>query len=186
MMMTLAVIGLIIAAILPGIEKFSRKFFVSLFVILLILMIVMTIDTFIFQNPKMADVERILIFLEYFLIATLATIFTPYFLNICGEKLQKNLIFRTVIASWIIYFILLITNQFTEIFYYFNAEKVGDIFCRGELHAILFLPLILIIFLNLYCVIRFRKKLPKKIFYRVYNFFNTACDDIFNLRIFLF
>ena len=161
MMITLAVIGLIIAAILPGIEKFSRKFFVSLFVILLILMIVMTIDTFIFQNPKMADAERILIFLEYFFIATLATIFTPYFLNICGEKFQKNLIFRAVIINFIIYFIFLVTNQFTEIFYYVTAE---NIFYRREIHPILLFPLNLIIFLNLYGVIKFRKKLQKKYF----------------------
>ena len=164
MMMTILVIGLIISAIMPGIEKFSRKFFVSLFANLFFLMIVTLIETFLFQNPEMLLENRIAIFFQYFFISLPLPMFTAYFLKICGENLRKNLIFRAVIASWIIYFILLAVGQFTEIFYYFNAEKVGDIFCRGELHAILFLPLILIIFLNLYCVIRFRKNLPKKYF----------------------
>ena len=40
MFMTIILIGLIISAIMPGIEKISRKFFVSLFAILFFLMTV--------------------------------------------------------------------------------------------------------------------------------------------------
>ena len=164
MLMTIILIGFIISAIMPGIEKISRKFFVSLFAILFFLMTVTFIITFVFQNPEMLLENKITVFLQYFFISLPLPMFTAYFLKSCGESLRKNLIFRAVTASWIIYFILLVVGQFTEIFYYFDAEKVGDIFCRGELHWILFLPLILIIFLNLYCVIRFRKNLPKKYF----------------------
>ena len=164
MLMTIILIGLIISAIMPGIEKLSRKFFVSLFTNLFFLMTVTFIITFVFQNPEMLIENKIAVFLQYFLISLPLPMFTAYFLKSCGESLRKNLIFRAVIASWIIYFILLAVGQFTGIFYYFDAEKVGDIFCRGELHAILFLPLILIIFLNLYCVMRLRKNLPKKYF----------------------
>ena len=176
MFMTIILIGLIISAIMPGIEKISRKFFVSLFAILFFLMTVTFIITFVFQNPEMLIENKIAVFLQYFFISLPLPIFTAYFLKVCGENLRKNLIFRTVIASWIIYFILLAVGQFTEIFYYFNVEKVGDIFCRGELHSILFFPMILIIFLNLYCVIRFRKKLPKKYFIA---FINTASYSVF-------
>ena len=161
MLITIVVIGLIISAIMPGIKKFSRKFFVSLFVNLFFLVTVGIIDTFLFQNPEMLLEDKIAIFFQYFFISLPLPMFTAYFLKIFSESLRKNLIFRAVIASWIIYFILLVVGQFTEIFYYFNEE---NIFCRGEFHAILFLPLILIIFLNLYCVIRLRKNLPKKYF----------------------
>lgn len=164
MFMTIILIGLIISAIMPGIEKISRKFFVSLFAILFFLMTVTFIITFLFQNPEMLLEDKIAVFFQYFFISLPLPMFTAYFLKVCGESLRKNLIFRAAIASWIIYFILLAVGQFTEIFYYFDAEKVEDIFCRGELHWILFLPLILIIFLNLYCVMRFRKNLPKKYF----------------------
>lgn len=164
MFMTIILIGLIISAIMPGIEKISRKFFVSLFANLFFLITVTFIVTFVFQNPKMLLENKIAVFFQYFFISMPFPMFTAYFLKICGEKLQKNLIFRAVIASWIIYFILLVVGQFTDIFYYFNAENVPELFCRGEFHWILFAPLILIIFLNLYCVIRFRKKLPKKYF----------------------
>lgn len=162
--MTIILIGLIISAIMPGIEKLSRKFFVSLFTNLLFLITVTFIETFLFQNPKMLLENKIAIFLQYFFISLPLPIFTAYFLKLCGENLRKNLIFRAVIGIWIIYFILLVINQFTGIFYYLTAENVEDIFSRGELHAILFLPMILIIFLNLSCVIRFRKKFPKKYF----------------------
>lgn len=161
MMMTIILIGLIISAIMPGIEKFSRKFFVSLFANLFFLITVVIIDTFLFQNPEMLLEDKIAIFFQYFFISLPLPMFTAYFLKSCGESLRKNLIFRAVTVAYGIYFILLVVGQFTEIFYYFNAEKV---FCRGEWHAILFLPLILIIFLNLYCVIRLRKNLPKKYF----------------------
>lgn len=162
--MTIILIGLIISAIMPGIEKLSRKFFVSLFTNLLFLITVTFIETFLFQNPKMLLENKIVIFLQYFFISLPLPIFTAYFLKFCGENLRKNLIFRAVIGIWIIYFILLVINQFTGIFYYLTAENVGDIFRRGELHAILFLPMILIIFFNLACVIRFRKKFPRKYF----------------------
>ena len=159
MLMTIILIGLIISAIMPGIEKLSRKFFVSLFTNLFFLITAVMIDTFLFKNPEMIIEDKIAIFFQYFLISIPLPMFTAYFLKFCGENLRKNLIFRAAIVSWIIYFILLVIGQFTEIFYYFNEE---NIFSRGELHAILFLPLDLINFLNLYCVIKFRKKLPKK------------------------
>ena len=161
MLITIILIGLIISAIMPGIEKLSRKFFVSLFANLFFLITVVMIDTFLFQNPEMIIGDKIAIFFQYFFISIPLPMFTAYFLKICGENLQKNLIFRAAIVSWIIYFLLLIIGQFTEIFYYFDTE---NIFNRGELHAILFLPPDLINFLNLYCVIRMRKKLPKKYF----------------------
>ena len=79
MLLTIIVIGLIISAIMPGIEKLSRKFFMSLFSSLFFLITFLIIDTFLFQNPEMLFEDKIAIFFQYFFISLPLPMFTAYF-----------------------------------------------------------------------------------------------------------
>ena len=140
-------------------NQWNKKFFVTLFAIFMLYMISAFIDLIVYNEPSLFFYEKIAAFFEYFLLSIPIPMFTAYLLKICGENLKKNLILRTAISLWGIYFIFLITAQFTEIFYYVTPENK---FILGSLHSLMVAPMFAVMFLNLAGVIKRRKKLQKK------------------------
>ncbi|MBR5912855.1 MAG: histidine kinase [Selenomonadaceae bacterium] len=144
---------------MPEMNQWNKKFFVTLFAIFMLYMISVFIDLIVYNEPSLFFYEKIAAFFEYFLLSIPIPMFTAYLLKICGENLKKNLILRTAISLWGIYFIFLITAQFTEIFYYVTPENK---FILGSLHSLMVAPMFAVMFLNLAGVIKRRKKLQKK------------------------
>lgn len=158
-MLTLTVTGLVVAAIMPGTERWSRRFFISLFATVMLLTAMELIDLLIWEDPTLATAEKVVAFFEYLLLSVQLPMFTAYLLHTCGEELRKSSIFRAVIVIWGIYFILLGIAQVTTFLYYITPDNQ---FYRGSLHPLLMAPLVTILFINLAGVIRQRSRLPKK------------------------
>lgn len=158
-MITFAVTGFIIAKVMPGINLWSRRFFMSIFALLTMCMIALFADLFTYKNPNMATEEKIAVYFEYLLLTLPMPIFTAYLLQVCGEKLKSSAIFRAALVIFIFFFILLGITQFTTIFYYVTPENQ---FIRGEWHTLLMVPMIILPFLNLIGVICRKNNLPPK------------------------
>ena len=158
-MLTFTATGFGISAIMPGINFWSRRFFMSLFATLTLCMVAANIDSLVWENPSMATPEKVATYFEYFLLALPMPIFTAYLLQVCGENLKSNAIFRAALVIFIFFFILLGITQFTTFFYYVTPENQ---FIRGEWHTILMAPMVILPFLNLIGVIRRKNNLPPK------------------------
>ena len=158
-MITFAVTGFIIAKVMPGINLWSRRFFMSLFAVLTLCMISLFADLLSYKDPNMVITEKIAIYFEYLLLTFPMPIFTAYLSHTCGEELEKSAIFRASIVIFIFFFILLGITQFTTFFYYVTPDNH---FIRGEWHTILMAPMVILPLLNLIGVIRRKNNLPPK------------------------
>ncbi|MBO4779752.1 MAG: histidine kinase [Selenomonadaceae bacterium] len=148
-----------IAVIIPSPNQWSKRFFVILFADSVLYMIAAFVDLLVYDDPSMVLAEKIVVYFEYLLLSIPMPMFTAYLLHTCGEDWQKSPLFRTVIALWGIYFILLATAQFTTIFYYVTPDNQ---FVQGTWHALMVAPMFGVMFINSASVIRRRDKLPKK------------------------
>ena len=160
-MLTLTALGLAVSAILPGIEKWNRRFFISLFLAVMLCITCASIDLLIYKNPSMVTAEKIIVYFEYILVTLPMPMFTSYLLHTCGENLRKSSLFRAALALYGFLFIMMIIAQFTTFLYYITPDNQ---FFRGEWHFLLMFPMLAITFLNLAGVIRRREKLPPKYF----------------------
>ena len=180
-MLALTALGLVIAAFMPATDRWSRRFFVGLFATLLLCMVTSFIDLLVYKDPNMATAEKIVAYFEYLLLTLPMPMFTAYLLHSCdgqgrpsagagagradlapaGEKWQRSGIFRAVLLSWGIFFLLLIVAQFTTFLYYVTPDNE---FRRGPWHPLLIVFMVMPMLLNLLGVIRRRDKLSPKYF----------------------
>ena len=158
---TLTVLVLWITFIIPGSNQWNKRFFVIMFAVFLLFMIAAFADLLVYGDPSMVPAERIVAYFEALLVSIPMPMFTAYLLRTCGEDWLKSSLFRTVIALWCIFFILLATAQFTTVFYYVTPNNQ---FMYGSLYLLMAAPVFAIMFLNLASVIKRRDKLSKKYF----------------------
>ena len=158
-MLALTALGLGIAAMMPGTDRWNRRFFMSLFATIMLLVVSLLIDCLVWENPGMATAERIAVCFEYLFLSLPMPMFTAYLLHTCGERWQSSRLFRVAIVLWGIYFILLGIAQCTTFLYYVTPDNQ---FGRGPWHSLLMAPIIMIMLVNLNGVIRRRAKLPSK------------------------
>ena len=157
----LVLLGLVASSIFPTLNKRSKVFFISSFSLMIISIIAYVIDVFIYTNPTLAWVERIIAFIETLLPSFLMPILTVYVLHCCNKSVRKNPIFYINIALCLVLFILLIITQLTDAIYYFTDENE---FIRGDFYWVLIVPMLALIAINLGQIIYRRKELGKKYF----------------------
>ena len=157
--LVLTVMTFWISFIMPGMNQWNKRFFVIMFAVFVLYMISAFVDLLVYGDPSMVLAEEIVCYLEYLLLSIPMPMFTAYLLHTCGEDWRKSSLFRTVIALWGIYFILLTTAPFTTIFYYVTPNNQ---WIQGSWHTLMVAPMFVVIFLNTASVIRRRDKLPKK------------------------
>ena len=160
-LMLLMALGIALSAFMPALDRWSKRFLITLFSLLLMSVIVLFIDLLIYSDPDMAVAEGIICFLEFLLISSLIFMPTIFLLHCCGESIKDSLLFKTVMALWGVYILLLTVAQFTDIFY--NITPDNQVI-RGPYFALLLSPLAAIMILNIAGVILRRKQISKKYF----------------------
>ena len=158
-MLALTLTAMVIAVVMPGSDRWNRRFFTGLFATNMLCMVSVLIDYLTWENPGMAMAARISIYFECLFVSLPMPMFTAYMLHTCWERWQKSWLFRTAAVLWGIYFILLGIAQCTTFMYDITPENQ---FVYGPWHSLLMAPLILLILLNLAGVIRRRISLPSK------------------------
>ena len=158
-MIMLIAIGIWITAVMPGIEKWSKRFFIILFSELVMGIAALFVDVLVFEKPDLVLAERFSLFFEYLFISLLMPSLTVYQLHCCGEKWKTSVAYRAVLALWVLFFLLLAGAQFTNRFYYVTPENQ---YYRGSWHPLLMVPLVGITLLNLADLISKKSRLPRK------------------------
>ncbi len=154
-------VGIALSALLPALDRWSKRYFITLFSLLLLYVIAMFVDTIIYKDPKMAAVENVIYITEYLFFSVLTLMPILLLLHRCSESIKNCVLFRTVVALWIIFLLIMVFAQFTDFIYY---TEENNRYYRGPGYVLLLIPLIVIMILNIAAVFRRHKKLSKKYF----------------------
>ena len=155
----LAVMGLFFAVIIPGIDRWSRRFFLSYYFVFMLCCVAALVDTVLTFYSVRWSALFYLQSLETLLLALPVPMLTVYLLHCCGEDLRSSRLLRIVTLLWTIFFVVLISAR--QIGVVTHVEDASQ-YSRGSIFPILLLPLIAILLLSLAYTIRHRHQLSRK------------------------
>lgn len=159
MIVLLTMLGLWVAAVMPGLDRWSRRFFISFFSILMLCLILYFIDMFTYDKPEFLTLQKLIAFLEYLLTPMLFPMLTIYLLHCCGEGYRNSALLHIELALGGLFVVLLVIAQFKEGFYSMLPE-----FACGPLHPLLMAPVIAMLLLTLEGTVRRRASLSPRHF----------------------
>ena len=156
-----AMLGIWLTAIIPLIDRWSKRFFFAYFTALMACSLVSLADLIIYQYIGMGAL-RIFAFLEVLLLSLPLPMLTAYLLHSCKRDIKKNTVFRVVEGCWMMFSLLLVSTLFTDHIYYITPN--GQ-FQRGAWYPLLVVPLSAIMILNFLCLLRWRRQLSQKYYH---------------------
>ena len=159
MLVLLTMLGLWVAAVMPGLDRWSRHFFIAFFSILMLCLILYSVEMLAYDKPELLTLQKLIIFLEYLLTPMLLPLLTVYLLHCCGEEYRNSALLYTELALWGVFFVLLVIAQFKEGFYTIQPE-----FSCGPLHPLLMAPVVVTLLITLEGTVRRRARLSPKHF----------------------
>ena len=157
--MIMLLMSLVIATIVPGMDRWSKRFFIAFFTFLLLYGGVALTEVSMESRPDTEFVLGILCYIDSLFSSILVPILTVYLLHCSGEDLRGSRLFRVVTALWAGFFILLDTTPFTTWVYTISPEKQLR---RGPLYPLLLGLLFAMALAALVGVIRRRRRLARK------------------------
>ena len=160
--MMLILMGLGVTVILPGIDRWSRRFFIVLFSILAVYISFSFLDGLIFLYPGLKFMQETVYYLETLFASVLSPMIAVFLLHSSGERTLPSPLFRAEAVLWTALFIMLNMTLFTPLFYYVTPDNQ---FCRGPLYPLMIGFLLAMLLLNLAGVFRRRRKLSRRYFY---------------------
>ena len=83
-MMALMLLGLGVSAIIPGIDRWNKRYFTALFAVLSLLITVALADIIVYDDPGFELLKKILWYLEPMLISVPILMFSALLLHTCG------------------------------------------------------------------------------------------------------
>lgn len=157
-------LGFALAAIMPGIDRWNKRFFMGFFGILFLLFST-TLAEIIFSGIlHMAGIVRIVEFLLFLFAAVPMIMLAVFLLHCCEEDWRKSPFFMSSLALWGLYYILIVTAQFSSFFY---KVKPDGMFESGQGYALIIVLSVVIELINLAGLIKRRGQLKRKYFYTI-------------------
>ena len=157
----LSVMGLWFTFVIPGIDRWSRRFFMSSFIIFLLSCLSSILETAFQSYTVPRAVFVFLLFLETLLLSLPPLMLTFYLLHCCGEDMRSSKLLRAVLGLWAVSFVLFVSASFIDGFVYITPENQ---YYRGPLFPFLPIMIIAITLFNLAGTIKRRKRLSRKTF----------------------
>ena len=155
-------LGLGLTAIMPSVDRWSKRFFTTFFGVLFLNACLALAETIFSGMVPMAGAVRIVDFLMSLLSAIPLPMQTVFLLHCCGEDWRSSPRFGSVLALWGMYVLLLVIAQFTSMFYYVTPDGR---FHFGSGYTLLILPMVTIELINLADLIRRRDRMTQKLFF---------------------
>lgn len=155
-------VGLGLAVIMPGIDRWSKRFFIIFFSVLFLNSCFSFIELIFRETSGMIAVVRIANFSDSLSTTIPFLMLTVFLLHYCGENWRESPLFFTELVLYGLYCMLLALAQFNTRFYFILPD--GRIHL-GSLYSILVVPLVVIELINLAALVRRRSRLTRKIFF---------------------
>jgi len=153
--------GLCFAVVMPGVDRWSKRFFTAFFSLLFLVCCLSLSEMLFYGVPGMDRLSVIANFVMSLFSVILLPMMTLFLLHCSGESWQKSSLFHMVFIQFVIYLILLIINQFTSAFFYVTPD---NLFHFGAWYPLIIVPTFVIELLNLAGLVRRRRMLTKKQF----------------------
>ena len=164
----LCVLGLWFAAIMPGIDRWNKRFSLIYFVILLLCCLSGLFEIIVYYTSVSSWAMYLALLIESVLILMPLPMLTVYLLHCAfamnGNDMRSSKLLKIVLFLCAGSIIMLLIAPFTSepfIFFYVMPDKN---YYRGPLYPLLPLPPAVIMFLNLAATIQQRKHLSRKVF----------------------
>lgn len=109
----LVFLGLGAAVIMPGIDRWSKRFFIVFFIILVLYACFTMVDGIIYGRPDWIAALKTVYYFETLLAMILMPMITAYLLHCCGESFRRSAFFFVVAALWFAAFLMLNVSLFT-------------------------------------------------------------------------
>lgn len=157
----LSLLGLWFIAIMPSIDRWSKRFFRILFTALVLLSLNCLIEIVLYSHTVPIASLYFTFILESLLLSITLPMITVYLLHCCGEDVRSSKLFHAVLSLWAVFAGLLIIAPFTGGFYHFKPDNR---YCRDSWYPLLMLPIIALTLLNIVGMTRRREHLSRKKF----------------------
>ena len=152
----LCVMGLWFTVIIPGLDRWSRRFFMSIFIGFLLCCLSGILEMAFQSYIVPRAIFMILILLESLLLSLLLPMLTVYLLHCCGEKMRSSKLLHAVLGMWAAAFVLSFSVPFVNGFINITPENQ---YSRGPLYPLALIPVVTVPLLNLAGMIKLRKAL---------------------------
>lgn len=157
----LSMVGLWFTAVMPGIDRWGKRFFLCFFTVLMVCCFSGFIELILSHYPVPGAAISIVVFIELLSLSLPLPMMTAYMLHACGENTRSSRLFHAALGLLAVYFVVLASAPFNGVFSYATADNQDY---RGPLFALLLLPLIAILLLNLRGAVRRRARMSHKAF----------------------
>ena len=153
-------VGLWFTAIIPGLDRWSKRFFLCYFAAFILCGLSSMLEAIpLYVSVSKGTFYTILAVESLFLSLPLPML-TVYLLHCRGETLRGSKLLRAVTGLWAVYCVLVATSPILGHYTYITPDNHYQ---RGPLYPLCLLPLLLILLLNLAGTIRNGKRLPRKV-----------------------
>ena len=159
--LVLSVMGLWFAAVIPGIDRWNKRFFRGYFIVFMLCCLSGLADMLLTAHPGPKALMFFVFFAECLILSLPMPMLTVYLLHCWGEDMRHSPLLRAVLILLAVYIAALAISPITGIFTYVPADNM---FIRGPVYPLLLLPLIAILTLNLAGTIKRREQLSRKTF----------------------
>ena len=159
--MSISVIGLILALC----SRYTKRDYKRYLVIIFSLLSAYTVSNFIMWNVTDVNgygymiVSYICLFCVSLFSAVILPVLTRFLLFCAGVKVRGAPLVYIVDLLWTVYFALLVAAQFTKWIYYYTPDNE---YYRGPLYPVLLVPLVLLMAVNLFALLKYHAKLSPR------------------------
>ena len=157
----LSTLGLWFTAIMPGVDRWNRRFFRSFFLVLILSVCSVLADIALRAASAPCAVIRFMQVLECLLLALPVPMMTVLLLHCCGENMRETRLLQAVPGLWAVYAVLTTSGLVIDAFYFVTPDRQVH---RGPWYPLMLLPVIAILLLDLAAVIGRRRLLSRKVY----------------------
>ena len=158
----LCVLGLWFTAIIPGIDRWSKRFFQAYFSVFILCCILGFAEIAFFAHSFSSRAYYYYVIVECLALSLPLPMLTVYLLHCCGEYVRSSWLMQTVFTLWAVYLVVLLSAVFVR---GFSSVSSDGRLIRGPLYPLILLPLIAILLLNLAGTIQRRKQVSRRTFF---------------------
>lgn len=156
----LSMMALWLTAMIPGIGRWSRRFFISYFIVFILCCLTglaeLPFQYYLFPQRAM----YYLLLVESLLLSLPLPMMTVFLVHCYRGSIRSDKLFRAVFVLWAVFFLVLVISFFIGDY----SVTPDNHYTRASLYPLEILPLIAILFLNLAGAIRHRAQLSRRIF----------------------
>lgn len=158
----LSILGLWLAVIVPGIDRWNRRFFMCYFIVFTACCAAGLADVIMYYYSDPGAAYYYFMLLECLILSLPMPMLTVYLLHCCRESMRRSTLLHVVLGLWAVYLALLISAMFNGSF---SSVMPDGQYVRGSLYPILLMPLVAILLFNLIGTVKRRERLTRRVYH---------------------